>query len=83
VTVEDVIEEIVGDIADEYDKPEPEPMMVIDETAAELDGRVYIDDLNDALKLKIPEDEDFDSAAGLLRNGPSPVPVAPPRDGAL
>jgi len=76
VTVEDVIEEIVGDIADEYDKPEPEPMTVIDETAAELDGRVYIDDLNDALKLQVPEDEDYDTVAGLVVSELGHIPAA-------
>ncbi len=66
VTVEDILEEIVGEISDEYDKPEPEPITLIDETTAEIDGRFYIDDLNDVLKLKIPEDEDYDTAAGLV-----------------
>ena len=66
ITVEDILEEIVGEISDEYDKPEPEPITLIDETTAEIDGRFYIDDLNDVLKLKIPEDEDYDTAAGLV-----------------
>jgi CBS domain containing-hemolysin-like protein len=66
VTVEDILEEIVGEISDEYDKPEPQPMTLVDEHTAEIDGRMYIDDLNDALKLKIPEDEDYDTAAGLV-----------------
>ncbi len=66
VTIEDVIEEIIGEIADEYDKTEPEQIKLIDETTAELDGRTYIDDLNDALKLEVPEDEDYDTAAGLI-----------------
>ncbi len=50
----------------EYDKAEPEQINLIDETTAELDGRAYIDDLNDALKLEVPEDEDYDTAAGLI-----------------
>jgi len=66
VTVEDIIEEIVGEITDEYDKAEPEQILLLSETAAEMDGRTYIDDLNDALKLEVPEDEDYDTAAGLV-----------------
>lgn len=66
VTVEDIIEEIVGEITDEYDKAEPEQILMLSETAAEMDGRTYIDDLNDALKLEVPEDEDYDTAAGLV-----------------
>ena len=66
VTIEDIIEEIVGEITDEYDKAEPEQILMLSETAAEMDGRTYIDDLNDALKLEVPEDEDYDTAAGLV-----------------
>ena len=66
VTIEDVIEEIVGEITDEYDKAEPEPMTLVDRRTAEIDGRVYVDDLNDALKLKVPEDDDYDTVAGLI-----------------
>ena len=65
-TVEDLIEEIVGDISDEYDHPQPATMKAIDERTVEIDGRVHIDDLNDAMKLDIPEDEDYDTVAGLV-----------------
>jgi len=66
VTIEDILEEIVGDIADEYDQAEPELMERISETAIEVDGRLHIDDLNDALDLEVPEDEDYDTIAGLV-----------------
>ena len=66
VTVEDLIEEIVGDIADEYDQPESVLMTRLDETAVEVDGRMYIDDLNDALDLTVPEEEDYDTVAGFV-----------------
>ncbi|MHC4562831.1 MAG: hemolysin family protein [Planctomycetota bacterium] len=76
VTIEDVLEEIVGDISDEYDKPAPLQIKRLDETTAELDGRAYIDDLNDELQLKIPEDEDYDTAAGLVVNEMGHIPAA-------
>jgi CBS domain containing-hemolysin-like protein len=66
VTVEDLIEEIVGDISDEYDRPESALMKRVDEHSAEVDGRMYVDDLNDALGLELPEDEDYDTVAGLV-----------------
>ncbi len=66
VTFEDIMEEIVGDIADEYDQAEPEQIQRIDETTIQVDGRVYVDDLNDELKLEIPEDADYDTVAGLV-----------------
>ncbi len=66
VTVEDVIEEIVGDISDEYDRPASVLMKRVDERTVEADGRMYIDDLNDATGLRLPEDEDYDTVAGFV-----------------
>ncbi|HET6429200.1 MAG TPA: hemolysin family protein [Phycisphaerae bacterium] len=66
VTVEDVIEEIMGDISDEYDRPESALMRRLDDRSVEVDGRMYIDDLNDALGLSVPEEEDYDTVAGFV-----------------
>ena len=66
VTLEDLIEEIVGDISDEYDQPESVLMKRLDERTVEVDGRMHIDDLNDALKLSLPEEEDYDTVAGFV-----------------
>lgn len=66
VTIEDILEEIVGDISDEYDQEEPSLLKRIDKLTVEADGRLHIDDLNDAMDLEIPEDEDYDTVAGLV-----------------
>jgi len=66
VTIEDVIEEIAGEIADEYDVPEPVLMNRLDENTAEVDGRMYVDDLNDAMNLELPENEGYDTVAGMV-----------------
>lgn len=71
VTIEDIIEEVFGDIADEYEAPaEDVPEVKIDATgAAELDGRIYIGDANDALKpleVELPESEDYDTVGGFV-----------------
>ena len=39
-----------------------------------MDGRTYVDDLNDALKLEVPEDEDYDTAAGLILSEMGHIP---------
>jgi len=65
-TVEDLLEQIVGDISDEYDRDEPEEMKRLSDTVAEIDSRMYVDDLNDALGLDLPEDEDYDTVAGFV-----------------
>jgi CBS domain containing-hemolysin-like protein len=66
VSIEDVLEEIVGDISDEYDHAEPALMRRTGPTAAEIDGRLLIDDLNDAMGLSIPENENYDTVAGFV-----------------
>ncbi len=68
VTIEDVLEEIVGEIRDEHEpEGDEEPVLVtIDETRAEADGRFHIDDLNERLGLQLPEDDDFDTIGGFV-----------------
>jgi len=65
-TIEDLLEEIVGDIADEYDRDEPEELKRIDEKTVEVDARMRVDDLNDELELDLPEDADYDTVAGFV-----------------
>jgi putative hemolysin len=76
VTIEDVIEEIVGDISDEYDATPTALMKRLDENSAEVDGRIHIDDLNDAMKLRIPEHDGYDTVAGLVFSELGYVPGA-------
>ena len=68
VTIEDVLEEIVGEIRDEHepDGDEEPTLVTIDETRAEVDGRFHIDDLNERLGLALPEDDDFDTIGGFM-----------------
>lgn len=56
VTIEDLLEEIVGDIQDEYDEEEPQ-VQVIDATTSILDGKMSLDDVNERMGLELPEDE--------------------------
>ncbi|GAI05067.1 unnamed protein product, partial [marine sediment metagenome] len=66
VTLEDILEELVGEIIDEYEKKPPEPIKQIDENTIEVDARTYVDDLNDKFELNIPEDEDYDTIGGFV-----------------
>lgn len=76
VTIEDLLEEIVGDIADEYEQHEPEMLQQISEQAVEVDARLHIDDLNDALEVAIPEEEDYDTVGGFVFSTLGYVPTA-------
>jgi len=66
VTLEDILEELVGEITDEYEEPEPEPIKKIDTNIIEADARTYIDDANDQFELNLPEDEDYDTIGGFV-----------------
>ncbi|MBV9323450.1 MAG: HlyC/CorC family transporter [Chloroflexi bacterium] len=72
ITIEDLIEEIVGEIQDEYDVEEQLIQEVSDEEAL-FDARVSIRDVNDTLDLDI-EDDDFDTLGGLLYHELGKVP---------
>ena len=68
VTMEDLLEEIVGDIDDEYDKSEPDPIERVSATVNELDARVHIDDLVEEFHYSLPEDRDrdYDTIGGFV-----------------
>ncbi len=66
VTIEDILEELVGEIVDEYEKTPPATVKKIDEKTIEVDARMYIDDLNSEFELKLPEDEDYDTVGGFV-----------------
>ena len=65
VTVEDLLEEIVGEIQDEYDREEP-LIQVHDEDHATVNARMNVDDLNEAMGLKIPESEEYETIGGFV-----------------
>ena len=73
VTMEDIIEEIVGDIQDEFDK-ENEDIIFINENSWLCDARINLSDLNETIETQFPE-EDFDSLGGFVFDLFGKVPV--------
>ncbi|MCR5508045.1 MAG: hemolysin family protein [Lachnospiraceae bacterium] len=65
VTLEDLLEEIVGEIRDEFDEDEEDLIRKVDEREYLVDGSLKIDDLNDALGLELSS-ENYDSIGGLM-----------------
>lgn len=76
VTIEDILEELVGDIADEHEHAEPAMLKRIDEQTWEADARVYIDELNRAVGLSIPDDVGFDTLGGFVSTTLGRIPPA-------
>lgn len=65
ITMEDLIEEIVGEIRDEYDESENDVIKSIGENIYDIDASIKLDDLNDALDTEL-HSEDYDSLAGFV-----------------
>ncbi len=65
VTIEDLIEEIVGEIRDEYE-PDQELVVPVSEREALMDGRVPFDDVREAFGLDIPPSGDYDTLGGYI-----------------
>jgi CBS domain containing-hemolysin-like protein len=63
-TIEDLLEELVGEIADEYDREEPQ-IEPVDEDTFRVNGRLSIDDVNELLDVDLPHEE-WDTVAGLM-----------------
>jgi magnesium and cobalt transporter len=72
VTIEDILEELVGEIVDEYDVEES--LVVAVEDGWVVDGRLNVDDLNDLLDTEFPDSE-WDTIAGLILELAGRVPL--------
>jgi putative hemolysin len=75
VTIEDLIEEIVGEIQDEYDVEEP-MIVKLSEDEARVDGRAAIDDLMELFETQVPLDDadEYDTVGGLIYHRVGGVP---------
>lgn len=65
VTVEDILEELVGDILDEFDTEEHELVRVAEDVYS-VDARIWVEDLNKQLDLHLPMSETYETIAGLV-----------------
>ena len=65
ITLEDLLEEIVGEIRDEYDEDEENELVEVAPLEYLVEGSMKLDDLNDRHRLEL-ESEDYDSIAGLI-----------------
>ncbi len=65
LTIEDILEELVGEIADEHDRKTEEPLVILDENSAIADALLHIEDLEEKLEFKLPSGE-FDTIGGFV-----------------
>lgn len=74
VTLEDLVEEIFGDIEDEHDRNQLTARQV-DETTYEFSGRMEIEDINERFHLDLPESDDYQTIAGFLLSEHEALPA--------
>ncbi len=73
VTIEDITEEIVGDISDEHDKNQIEDIR-IDENKFRLLARSNVEEINKKYNLNLPDSEEYETIAGLILNHQENIP---------
>ena len=66
ITMEDLLEEIVGNIYDEYDPQQPQDIQRLESGVWRIAGSVTLEDVNEALGCQIPESDEYDTLGGLV-----------------
>lgn len=75
VTIEDVLEEIVGEIEDEYDEEAVQEIQLLNADTCEALGRTHVDVINEKMRLELPDDGEFDTIAGFVFTELGRVPM--------
>jgi CBS domain containing-hemolysin-like protein len=75
-TVEDILEEIVGDIMDEYDKEEPDIQNISDGVFV-VDAQMWVEDINERMEIDLPVDESYETIGGLIIDRLGHIPLHP------
>ncbi|MDP9175395.1 MAG: hemolysin family protein [Planctomycetota bacterium] len=74
VTIEDILEELVGEIADEHEPSEPAMFKRIDDRSAEADAKIRIEEFNRLMGITLPEDAGYESLGGFLSTSLAKIP---------
>jgi len=74
VTMEDLLEEIVGNIYDEFDPKEELEIEQLEENLWRVNGTVALDNLADALEMELPLEEEYDTLGGMVFSLFSSIP---------
>jgi CBS domain containing-hemolysin-like protein len=76
VTVEDILEELVGDIMDEYDKEEPDVQEIAPGVFV-VDAQMWVEEINEQMSLNLPVDEAYETIGGLIIDRLGHLPLHP------
>jgi CBS domain containing-hemolysin-like protein len=76
VTIEDIFEELVGDISDEHEPEEPAMLKRLSDQSVEADARIEISELNRLLGLNLPEEAGYETLGGFVTTTVGRIPEA-------
>jgi CBS domain containing-hemolysin-like protein len=74
VTIEDILEEIVGEITDEYDKEQP-PVEELEDGSLRVTARLLVEEIEDRCRVSLPHDEGVETVSGLMAEALGRVPI--------
>ncbi len=74
ITLEDLLEEIVGNIYDEFDPQEEAEILRLDDSTWKVSGTISLSDFSDATGIELEENEDYDTIAGMVLSTLSQIP---------
>ena len=75
VTIEDLLEQIVGNIYDEFDPEEPQPIVQVSDNVWRAQGSLRVDELAEELDIDLPEDLDYDTLGGMVMSCLHAIPA--------
>jgi len=75
VTIEDILEEIVGEIDDEHDTVQRPPVEELEDGSVRITARLPVEDLADLFKVELPDDDGVETVGGLLARELGVVPI--------
>jgi magnesium and cobalt transporter len=76
LTIEDVLEELVGEISDEHEPTTPEMFKRLDDDRAEVDAAIELDDFNRLMGVELEEGDDFSTLGGFVTKHLQRIPTA-------
>ena len=74
--MEDLLEEIVGNIYDEFDPQDEQEIIAVKDNLWRISGSAEIRNIAEVLEIELPEDEDFDTLGGLVFSRLNTMPMA-------
>jgi CBS domain containing-hemolysin-like protein len=74
ITIEDLLEQIVGEIVDEYDQEEQQ-IVILPDGSADVNGRTSLEKMHDTFAMEIPEETDAETISGLITEHLGRIPL--------